>query len=864
MREKRRFLLCLLVLTLLCCIFLPEELSARESMAECKTEAGLRFRNRLATQDVPVVMHTAHGRGNIRLAVANNGTFGTFGQTILDPFSGELLPSCEYPRGSDIVFLWVAAMWIGAIVNGDTLVSCGSEDFYETQEFWPDPPDAGGSFRFGSIDINSKYYTPNIQAYSEEDIFAEYSDTQTDPNLVGTDATDRRTHIPLGIRIKQRSMAWSYDYADDFILFDYQIRNIGGERLRRVYIGIWVDGDTWHISRNSPEGWNDDISGFYRTHPAPEGCDFIDTVNVAWHADNDGDPIPQENPDSWDYRSCTGIVGTRVVRTPSDSLKYSFNWWIINYTDPTLDFGPRMRGTRERPFRNFGSRLGTPEGDRNKYYVMSQPEFDYDLMWTARDHSDEGWLSPPVLASTYAAGFDCRYLLSFGPFDIESGQSLPVTFAWVGGENFHQQPNDFSSYFDPYNPSVFYDRLNFGNLALNSRWASWVYDNPGVDTDGDGYRGKARICPDADGNPPADTTSEDSLWYEGDGVPDFRGAGPPPSPRMRIISSTGKLTVRFNGFYSETTKDVFTNRIDFEGYRIYSALDDRPSSFSIIRSYDRENFSRLVWREENGRAQWVRDEIPYTFEELRRMYDDPEFDPLRYTRIHPVNYGGEIAYFEKQDFNQSDLNDPYGIRKVYPDAVNPGIDPSHWQDEDLVFDYGEPLPKYYEYEYTLDDLLPTVPYYVAVTTFDFGSPRSGLKSLETKPENSFIAEYPMPSSNEAEQHNLAVFTVPNPYRIDGGYLEQGYENRVRNVTDPDRSRRIHFYNLPRVCTLSIYSLDGDLIRQIDHNYPEGGPESMHDYWDLITRNMQSAVAGLYYWVVESPEGTQIGKQVIIK
>jgi len=333
---------------------------------------------------------------------------------------------------------------------------------------------------------------------------------------------------------------------------------------------------------------------------------------------------------------------------------------------------------------------------------------------------------------------------------------------------------------------------------------------------------------------------------------------------MRLIPSTGKLTVRFNGFYSETTKDVFTNRIDFEGYRIYSALDDRPSSFSVISSYDRENFSRVVWREESGRAQWVRDEVPYTIQELRQIYDILEFDPLLYTRDNPVDYGGEIAYFEKQDFNQSDLNGPYGIRKVYPDAVNPGVDPSNWQDEELVFDYGEPLPKYYEYEYVLDNLLPTVPYYVAVTTFDYGSPRSGLKSLESKPENSFIAEFPMPSSSEVEQHNLAIFTVPNPYRIDGEYLERGFENRVRNITDPERSRRIHFYNLPGVCTISIYSLDGDLIRQIDHNYSEGGPESTHDYWDLITRNMQSAVAGLYYWVVDSPEETQIGTQVIIK
>ena len=76
--------------------------------------------------------------------------------------------------------------------------------------------------------------------------------------------------------------------------------------------------------------------------------------------------------------------------------------------------------------------------------------------------------------------------------------------------------------------------------------------------------------------------------------------------------------------------------------------------------------------------------------------------------------------------------------------------------------------------------------------------------------------------------------------------------------------RIHFANLPRVCTIYIYSLDGDLIRQLEHNYPEGGPEAMHEEWNMITRNTQLVETGLYYWVVESEKGTQIGKFVIIK
>jgi hypothetical protein len=59
-------------------------------------------------------------------------------------------------------------------------------------------------------------------------------------------------------------------------------------------------------------------------------------------------------------------------------------------------------------------------------------------------------------------------------------------------------------------------------------------------------------------------------------------------------------------------------------------------------------------------------------------------------------------------------------------------------------------------------------------------------------------------------------------------------------------------------------LDGDLVGTINHNYPEGGPESMHDWWNLVSRSGLAVESGLYYWVVESTTRTQMGKFVILK
>jgi hypothetical protein len=186
-----------------------------------------------------------------------------------------------------------------------------------------------------------------------------------------------------------------------------------------------------------------------------------------------------------------------------------------------------------------------------------------------------------------------------------------------------------------------------------------------------------------------------------------------------------------------------------------------------------------------------------------------------------------------------------------------------WSPDEVTREHGRALPKYYEYEYVLDNLQATVPLYVAVTAFDFGSPEVGIASLETNPLNNYIVEYPAIPSDTVERYGLDTYVYPNPYRYDANYAADGYENRDGSLA-PDRARRIHFANLPRVCRISIYTLDGDLVISFDHNFPDGGPRSSHDTWDLITRNTQAPVSGLYYWVVESAERTQIGKLVIIQ
>jgi len=54
------------------------------------------------------------------------------------------------------------------------------------------------------------------------------------------------------------------------------------------------------------------------------------------------------------------------------------------------------------------------------------------------------------------------------------------------------------------------------------------------------------------------------------------------------------------------------------------------------------------------------------------------------------------------------------------------------------------------------------------------------------------------------------------------------------------------------------------VRELIHDKPPSDPTASHEQWNLITRNTQAVVTGLYYFVVESEGRTQIGKFAIIK
>ncbi|RKX26006.1 MAG: hypothetical protein DRP47_08865, partial [Candidatus Zixiibacteriota bacterium] len=120
----------------------------------------------------PIYCLAAHRVGKIELAVANNGTIGNqyYQGEQTDWFTGQpIMQSCQYPKGSNVAYMFGGAFWIGAVVGRDTLVSVGADGWQWVYEMYPDEAPFGEMI-YRSIRDPSK---PEYQdAVSEEDFIS--------------------------------------------------------------------------------------------------------------------------------------------------------------------------------------------------------------------------------------------------------------------------------------------------------------------------------------------------------------------------------------------------------------------------------------------------------------------------------------------------------------------------------------------------------------------------------------------------------------------------------------------------------------------------------------------------------------------
>ena len=100
--------------------------------------------------------------------------------------------------------------------------------------------------------------------------------------------------------------------------------------------------------------------------------------------------------------------------------------------------------------------------------------------------------------------------------------------------------------------------------------------------------------------------------------------------------------------------------------------------------------------------------------------------------------------------------------------------------------------------------------------------------------------------------------------LENGDFRAEFQEMFPSGDDPT-GVRVKFANLPYAKnTINIYTLSGDLVETIEHDGTEGYGEAS---WNLISRNGQEVVSGIYMYVVQSEDGAFedfIGKFVVVR
>jgi len=400
-----------------------------------------RFQDTVGTRDLRLI--GVHDAGDLYLPISAGLISDGFNYSASDPETNNPTRPVTFPTGSRRGYVFGSALWVGGIVDGDTLVSVAMDGWLNIRQFFTEDP-RGGTRRIGD--------------YADDEFVSTAVDSFAPVN-----------YPPLGVALTAHSSSWADTLYDNFVLITYTVRNLRDRPLAGVWAGLYMDNDIYH-QVNQTIGYNDDCSGVLDTLLFDD--DPASRTLIGYSYDNDGDP----GESAWDSTSVVDAISVRLVEASVPIATRNFNWWINNYVDYS-DFGPHHLGTPEDPLRFFAdSNLGYPVTEGDKYYLLAHPEIDYDQIETAVHDSSEGWLPPSTeSALDLANGYDTRFVYSFGPFDLAAGDSVSFTLAIVAADRLHREPNDFATWFDPLQPDVFRDRLDIGSLMRQHRRADSVW-----------------------------------------------------------------------------------------------------------------------------------------------------------------------------------------------------------------------------------------------------------------------------------------------------------------------------------------------------------------------------------------------------
>jgi hypothetical protein len=775
-----------------------------------------------------------HNAGNLWVNVTNLGVIGNPWKTLSTD------PSAQYPPGSGVEHLWGGGIWVGAMIGDDPTPRVSTafdqlefrpstlpiDTIYESYDGFPgseryinDDGDTDGAgnelvdeeIHDGKDNDEDGLIDEDFAAISQQMFTCVYRDDT--PEALNT----YPEHVPMGLEITQRSFSWGIPGSDNFIGVEYTIKNDGKHDLREVYLGFFYDPDVGPVGDDFY--WRDDRAGLVEIDTTVSGggdeaCPVQPRqlkLLVAETHDGDGD---NGRTKSWFGAMLLGHkIDLTARRAPTR----------VGFTSFRLVSGGAA-------YENCGD----PRNDFQRYDLLSSSMIG---------------CPPGELHATEDA--DYRIFFGTGPFEtLKTGEELTLQVAFVVGDGRQGLIENavaaegifYGEYMDldndprsgtrgeetcltrhPGDPPYSFDMVRHCNLP-----EEWYL----------GYRPEQITAPDCAQNP-VQWVNYDCDFCTGingkEALSRWRGSTAPPCPRVvasfpddeeypchtlgvseetgetvleaihgpmvQLLTHDESVTIRWNNA-SELTADPLSKEFDFAGYKVWRA----------------EQWERPEGSTGPTPELWI----------LLAEYRLPRY-------IEPNTGHIDLAMARDPEVTEPcDTIDADGGLYLYPVGY---------------------------YQYVDEHVLPGFTYFYAVTAFDMNetgerNPRTGeMEKFTLECRHVASSDQAIVPGTDPVDGIGEVYVVPNPYygsaRWDLG----------PNPSDPTGTH-VDFMNLPKgPWKVRIYTLSGDLVRTLEN---DGTSDIGQVKWDLISRNGQDIVTGVYLYSVESRYGSQVGKFVILK
>jgi hypothetical protein len=702
-------------------------------------------------------------------------------------------------------------------------------------------------------------------------------------------------HVPLGVRVRQTSYAWATPGQNDFVGMDYQITNRSGRTLRNVMVAIFADPDIGN--RGIPGYFQDDQVGLFDrvvTYVGSTGQTVTRRIQMAYAYDNPDNP---NNPQEAKGGDAPGYFGCM----------------FLNHTvDPSGATAPNHVGvTSFKFFSGSGSFIqgGDPENDAQRYQLMTDPQLNPDV--TGQQTS-----SRPL---------DYRFIMATGPFrSLLPDSSLTISVGWVMGlglgipDGTPPAPSKLvaadmiggSLVANAISAQQVFDglytdldgRLTTGTCGketcLNSP-QSILFQYPPLNVWPDStciIRFRSEIPNDpryvdiAPFNPSVDCAQGGGRFWCVDNDID---------PNQGHCASQDTLQLRISSpacVYVDLDCDANTGQGGREHLVHWVAASPLPAPFfagqdghneprDFVNSYDSKADSarvsawffpgdKKVTLKWNNYGELVRDAQRGNLKEFvgYRIYKAAGWDRPFGTNAPTKNLWSLLGEWRLDPTGTparplSELIDPsIGFSRI--DSINVSWDPilkrntSTFRTEvDTLFAVGR-------YTFVDTHVLNGFPYFYSVVPVSIVPGNGAISDIVLVGNPSATNAQVIYPRSDAQNDQKHVYVVPNPYK---GHAEW---DLVPREEDPSGTK-VTFHNLPRTKgTIHIFTLSGDLVRDLPFD-ASAPPDLQYGKnpvtagqgevsWNLISRNGQKIVSGIYLFSVDTDLGREVGKFVIVR